>query len=233
MVFDEEDGRSSTERRNETVMAHSNRTGRRPWRSEERRPSPRSWNLRRIVLLTVCCVCCGYFDPALLEDGVHAFATPAVSSSSTATKIYRNASGFRSFRATTSALFAAGGGKKKKKKKKKKQRSGGGTAATTKPSTFGGGAFEPCPCGQREEGDMSSVRDYASCCGVIHRDMANFVAATPAQVVQARYAAYAKKLPEFLIKSTHPQHPDFQNDLKAWKASIQYVVYYNQIFGCY
>ena len=233
MVLDEENERSSSiERINESTVMNPNRMVRMPWKRDKRRPSRRAG--RRRIIIVLLTVCYGYFDPTLLlEGGVHAFVTTTVTSST----VHRSVTGLRSFRATTTstALFAAGSGKKKKKKKKKKHRSGGGTAAKEKPSTFGGRAFESCPCGQREEeGEgTSNVRDYASCCGVLHRDMAKFVAATPTQVVQARYSAYAKKLPEFLIKSTHPQHPDFQNDLKAWKASIQYVVYHNQIFGCY
>jgi uncharacterized protein YchJ len=45
--------------------------------------------------------------------------------------------------------------------------------------------------------------------------------ATAEQVVRARYSAYAKKNPEFLMASTHPMHKDFDTDLKRWKNTIK------------
>ncbi|MGK3737696.1 MAG: hypothetical protein ACI8RD_008071 [Bacillariaceae sp.] len=108
------------------------------------------------------------------------------------------------------SLFAAGG---KKKKKKNRSGSGGGTTGTSTVSSFGGAAMEPCPCGVGET--------YSSCCGKVHKDINTFRSAAAEQVVRARYSAYAKKNAEFLIKSTHPTHKDFDNDLKRWKQTIQ------------
>lgn len=71
------------------------------------------------------------------------------------------------------ALFAA----KKKSKKSRASSTGGG---------FGGASMEPCPCG--------SALTYASCCGKIHKDVTAYKSASAADLVKARYSAYAKKL---------------------------------------
>lgn len=85
---------------------------------------------------------------------------------------------------------------------------------TNKPKTsFGGASMEPCPCGSSES--------YSRCCGRIHRDVNAYKSATASQVVRARYSAYAKKQPEFLMASTHPLHKDFDSDLKRWKDQIK------------
>lgn len=110
---------------------------------------------------------------------------------------------------SSTSLFAAGG----KKKKKKKNRSGSGSGTTSTVSSFGGAAMELCPCGVGET--------YSSCCGKLHKDINTFKSAAAEQVVRARYSAYAKKNAEFLIKSTNPNHKDFDNDLKRWKQTIQ------------
>lgn len=107
---------------------------------------------------------------------------------------------------STTALFAA--------KKKKKRPSDGGSSCNSKSSGgFGGAAMEACPCGSGET--------YASCCGKLHRDVTSFRMATPEQVARARYAAWAKKQPEFLMMSTHPLHMNFDTDLKRWKDKIK------------
>ena len=56
---------------------------------------------------------------------------------------------------------------------------------TASASGFGGAAVEPCPCG--------SGLGYMKCCGKIHKDPDAYAAATPEQVVRARYSAYAKR----------------------------------------
>ena len=106
--------------------------------------------------------------------------------------------------ASSSALFAA----KKKKKKGKKSNSGGMTFGG-----FGGAAMESCPCGSGET--------YSACCSKVHKDVQFFRKATAEQIVRARYSAYAKKLPEFLMMSTHPDNRAFNPDLRAWKESIK------------
>jgi hypothetical protein len=94
--------------------------------------------------------------------------------------------------------------KKEKKRSSSRNNSSGG---------FGGAAMESCPCGSGET--------YSTCCGKLHRDVNSYRIATPAQIVRARYSAYAKKQPEFLMASTHPRNINFDTDLKRWKDSIK------------
>lgn len=110
-----------------------------------------------------------------------------------------------------SALFAA---KKKKKKGSGNNKKGGMTFGG-----FGGAAMEPCPCGAGET--------YAACCSMVHKNVQNFRKASAEQIVRARYSAYARKLPEFLMMSTHPSNKAFNPDLRAWKEDIKLNMYDN------
>lgn len=108
-----------------------------------------------------------------------------------------------------SALFAT------KKKKKKGKKGGGGNGMTI--GGFGGAAMETCPCG--------SGMTYSSCCSKVHKNVQSFRGATAEQIVRARYSAYSRKLPEFLMMSTHPNNVAFNPDLRAWKESIKVNMY--------
>jgi uncharacterized protein YchJ len=109
---------------------------------------------------------------------------------------------------TTTALFAT------KKKKKKRPTSAGASAG----GGFGGAALEPCPCGSGET--------YTQCCGRLHKDSNVFRQATPADVVRARYSAYARKDADFLMSSTHPKHKDYNGDNRStWKETIKTNMY--------
>jgi SEC-C motif-containing protein len=94
--------------------------------------------------------------------------------------------------------------KKKAKNKKTPTRGGAG---------FGGAAKEVCACG--------SAISYDMCCGMLHRDANVFAAATPDQVVRARYTAYSKRVVDFILASTHPEHPSFSKDMKHWRETIE------------
>ena len=83
---------------------------------------------------------------------------------------------------------------------------------TSAPGGFGGAAKEDCACG--------SQQPYDQCCGVLHRDPAAYAAASADQVVRARYTAYAKRVVDFILASTHPEHPSFQQDLAHWRETI-------------
>eukprot|EP00536_Pseudo-nitzschia_multiseries_P004319 jgi/Psemu1/9705/gm1.9705_g len=113
---------------------------------------------------------------------------------------------------TTTALFAA---KKKKNKAGGNKKSGGGVPF----GGFGGAAMEPCPCGAGET--------YSSCCSKVHKDVQNFRKASAEQIVRARYSAYSRKLPEFLMMSTHPNNKAFNPDLRKWKEDIKLNMYDN------
>mmetsp|Transcript_12342 Transcript_12342/g.13952 ORF Transcript_12342/g.13952 Transcript_12342/m.13952 type:complete len:345 (-) Transcript_12342:9-1043(-) len=162
---------------------------------------------------------------------------------------YTFSSSSRWSRNSTSSLFAAGGSKKKKKKNKKNRNGNSGNSISSAPKkrmSFGGAAMEPCPCGRiggigvvnvdiDADTDVdvdvvdadADVNVYSSCCGKLHQDLNIFRSATAEQIVRARYSAYAKKQPEFLIKSTHPNHKDFDNDLRRWKETIKTNMYDN------
>ena len=81
---------------------------------------------------------------------------------------------------STTSLFAA---KKKTKDKRATRNKIGKRVSST--SGFGGAAVEACPCG--------SGLGYMKCCGKIHKNADEFAAATPEQIVRARYSAYAKR----------------------------------------
>jgi hypothetical protein len=107
--------------------------------------------------------------------------------------------------ATTSTAIYAAGNKTKKRRPSSASSTGGGG--------FGGAAMEPCPCG--------SGGTYSGCCGRLHRDVNSFRTATAEQVVRARYSAYARKQPDFLMASTHPRNTAFDADLRRWKDTIR------------
>ena len=90
---------------------------------------------------------------------------------------------------------------------------------------FGGASVAPCPCG--------SGAGYGKCCGRLHGDPRAFAAASAAEVVRARYSAYAKRDAEFLVGSTHPLHREFVSDVEGWKERIRGDCYDDfELTGC-
>mmetsp|Transcript_25181 Transcript_25181/g.41819 ORF Transcript_25181/g.41819 Transcript_25181/m.41819 type:complete len:200 (-) Transcript_25181:73-672(-) len=105
-----------------------------------------------------------------------------------------------------------------------------------RPSTsgFGGAAAEACPCGgaaaAATEGSASATTtplSYMKCCGKLHKNIFAFQKATPAQVVRARYTAYAKRDIHFIIQSTHPLNDKFVGDIQHWREQIDLNCYDN------
>ena len=90
-------------------------------------------------------------------------------------------------------------------------------------SGFGGAAAAPCPCG--------SGLGYAKCCGKLHKDPKAFAFATAEQVVRARYSAYAKRVVDFIVGSTHPMNKGFMSDIEHWKEQIRINCYDNFILN--
>jgi SEC-C motif-containing protein len=39
-------------------------------------------------------------------------------------------------------------------------------------------------------------------------------------LMKSRYSAYAANLPDYIIKTTHPDNSDFTSDTKSWRESI-------------
>lgn len=66
-----------------------------------------------------------------------------------------------------------------------------------------------CPC--------HSEKEYESCCKPYHegRPAENALA-----LMRSRYCAYALNLPDYIIKTTHPQNPFYQTDKDKWKTEI-------------
>lgn len=93
------------------------------------------------------------------------------------------------------------------KKKSSKARASGSTGG------FGGAAAELCVCG--------SGLGYNKCCGKLHQDDKAYAAATASQVVRARYSGYAKRVIDFIIASTHPLNPSFEQDMEHWKKTME------------
>jgi len=92
-------------------------------------------------------------------------------------------------------------------------------AKTGAASGFGGAATEACACG--------SGLAYNKCCGKLHRDPSAFASAMAEQVVRARYTAYAKRVVDFIIASTHPLNTSFKDDVQHWKKTIEESCYDN------
>jgi SEC-C motif-containing protein len=66
-----------------------------------------------------------------------------------------------------------------------------------------------CPC--------HSQKPYAACCKPFHDGA---LPPTALALMRSRYAAYAKQLADYLIKTTHPSNPSFQADTDSWKRNI-------------
>lgn len=67
-----------------------------------------------------------------------------------------------------------------------------------------------CACGN----GMS----YGDCrCFMLHEGAA---AATPEELVRARYTAYAYRLPDFLMRTTDPNGAEYEADHAGWKRSL-------------
>ncbi len=68
----------------------------------------------------------------------------------------------------------------------------------------------PCPCG--------SGKKYKKCCQSYHKG------ARPTDallLMKSRYSAYAVGESRYIIDTTHPDNPDYTEDLTAWKRAIE------------
>ncbi len=70
-------------------------------------------------------------------------------------------------------------------------------------------ANSPCPC--------HSGKKYKLCCQPYHRGI---LPATALLLMRSRYSAYALGLADYIIKTTHPDNPDFTPDTLEWKNGI-------------
>ena len=69
---------------------------------------------------------------------------------------------------------------------------------------------DTCPCG--------FFRKYKKCCKPFH-DKISFPK-TALELMKSRFSAFAVCNSEYIIFSTHPNNPDFTQDLKSWNNDI-------------
>lgn len=68
-----------------------------------------------------------------------------------------------------------------------------------------------CPC--------HSGKLYETCCEPFHKGQ---LAPNAMLLMRSRYAAYALKLAEYIMKTTHPDSPQFKRNSSAWNNDILY-----------
>ena len=66
-----------------------------------------------------------------------------------------------------------------------------------------------CPCGSRLK--------YKKCCGVFHDGVEPSDAL---KLMVTRYSAYAAGDTSYIIRTTHPENPDFKEDRKVWAKEL-------------
>ena len=67
----------------------------------------------------------------------------------------------------------------------------------------------PCPCG--------SGSKYKKCCAKYHKGA---LAPDALRLMKSRYCAYALCDSRYIIKTTHPDNPDYTDNIKKWNKSI-------------
>jgi len=67
----------------------------------------------------------------------------------------------------------------------------------------------PCPCG--------SGNKYKKCCSRYHKGA---FAPNALSLMKSRYCAYAVGDSSYIIKTTHPDNPDYTTNIKSWEDSI-------------
>jgi SEC-C motif domain protein len=70
--------------------------------------------------------------------------------------------------------------------------------------------YANCPC------DTKSL--YHKCCGRYH---AGAIAPTALDLMRSRYSAYTLGHADYIMDTTHPEHPQYQTDRNLWKADIE------------
>lgn len=67
----------------------------------------------------------------------------------------------------------------------------------------------PCPC--------RSGKQYGECCQPFHLGKKPN---TALQLMRSRFAAYALCMPDYIIRTTHPENPQFCHDIEEWTQKI-------------
>jgi len=69
---------------------------------------------------------------------------------------------------------------------------------------------DPCPCGSKMK--------YKRCCQKYHQGAEPKDALV---LMKSRYVAYVVGDAKYIIKTTHPQNPDYHDNFVAWEKSIE------------
>lgn len=70
---------------------------------------------------------------------------------------------------------------------------------------------DPCPCG--------SGQTYKQCCGQYHNGK---LAPTPEALMRSRFSGYAVGKIDYIMLTTHPDHPQYRKDKAAWRKAMQH-----------
>lgn len=70
-------------------------------------------------------------------------------------------------------------------------------------------ANAPCPCHSGEK--------YKKCCHPYHKGIS---ASNALKLMRSRYSAFALDLAEYIIRTTHPDNPDYTEEREKWGQSI-------------
>lgn len=76
----------------------------------------------------------------------------------------------------------------------------------------------PCPCG--------SQHPYKQCCYPLH--IGQIPAPTALALMRSRYSAYALGLSDYIIRTTHPENPQFQINTAKWRQEIDFFSKHTQ-----
>ena len=134
---------------------------------------------------------------------------------------------FQKRKIITTAFAASpkkGGGSKNKKNKKQQQTVGAGFGQSTQPNIQDldfptrlppNAPDLPCPC--RTSGNSDTL--YKDCCFPFHNDK-NILPQSPLDVLKTRYTAFAWRIPQYIIETTHPACKDFRKDKIKWARDL-------------
>ena len=118
------------------------------------------------------------------------------------------------------AVLSDGGGgfttrvsKKKKKSEQKAPPSGKGFSKTVRGLNFDRVPNHDAECACGDNG-----RSYGDCCAPFHEG--KFFPKTPAELTQARYTAFAYRLPDYLMETTDPEGEEWNKDAAGWKKGL-------------
>jgi SEC-C motif domain protein len=79
---------------------------------------------------------------------------------------------------------------------------------------------ETCPCHSGEK--------YKKCCQPYHKGI---LPSNAKKLMRSRYSAFALDLADYIMATTHPNNPDYNNDKESWRKSILAFSQHTQFIG--